>query len=80
MYKVLLRDWSVDFAMDDESEKSRIKETTNALASFFFLLESWNLGSEKMSIEEYVQLAWEEIVDAEYNMAKLVDLAWSRGI
>ena len=57
MYKVLLRDWSVDFAMDDESEKSRIKETTNALASFFFLLESWNLGSEKMSIEEYVQLA-----------------------
>ena len=31
-------------------------------------------------IEEYVQLGGEEIVDVEYIMAKLVDLAWGREI
>ena len=35
-----------------------------------------NLGSVEIPIEEYVQLAKEEIVDAKYNMAELVDLAW----
>jgi hypothetical protein len=41
---------------------------------------SLNLGSEEMSIEEYAQLAWEEIVDVEYNMVELVGLAWNREI
>jgi hypothetical protein len=39
----------------------RIKEATNELAS---LISFWNLGSEEIPIEEYVQLAGEEIVDA----------------
>ncbi len=73
MSKTLLVYWSVDFAMDDKREKLRMKEATNELAS---LISSLNLGSEEMPIEEYVQLAWEVIVDAEYNMAELVDLAW----
>ena len=34
-----------------------------------------NFGSEEMLVEEYVQLAKEEIVDVEYKMAKLVNLA-----
>jgi hypothetical protein len=33
-----------------------------------------------MSIEEYVQLAKEEIVDAKYSMVELVDLAWGREV
>ena len=61
--------------MDDECEKSRIKVTTNKLAS---LISFFNLGSEEMPMNEYVQLAREEIINAEYNMAKLVDLAWGR--
>jgi hypothetical protein len=61
--------------MDDEIEKSWMKEVENELAS---LISSLNLGSEEMPVEEYVQLAWEEIVDVEYNMAKLVDLVWDR--
>ena len=36
--------------MNDEREKSRIKETTNELAS---LISSLNPGSEEMLIEEY---------------------------
>ena len=39
-----------------------------------------NFGSEEMPIKVYVQLVREEIVDVEYNMAKLVDLAWGRGL
>jgi hypothetical protein len=53
--------------MDDESEKPRMKDTTNQLASQFIL----NLGSAKITlIKEYVQLAGEEIVDAEHNMVE----------
>ena len=47
--------------MDDEHEKSRTKETTNELAS---LVSSSNIGIEEIPIEEYVQLAGEEIGDA----------------
>ena len=47
--------------MDDECEKSRMKEVALDLAS---LISSLNLGSEDMLVEEYVQLAREGIVDA----------------
>jgi hypothetical protein len=50
MSNILLVDWSVDFSMDDEHEKLRIKETTNEMAS---LISSLNLGSEETLIEEY---------------------------
>ena len=33
-----------------------------------------------MLIKEYMQLAREEIVNVEYNMIKLVDLAWGREV
>jgi hypothetical protein len=33
-----------------------------------------NIRSEELPNEEYVQLAGEEIGDAQYNMAELVDL------
>ena len=33
-----------------------------------------------MRIEEFVQLAGEEIVDAKYNIDELVDMAWGREI
>ena len=75
MSKILTTNWNVDFAIHDEPEKSRMKEATNESAS---LVSSLNLGNEEMPIEEYVQLAWEEIIYAEYIMAKLVDLAWGR--
>ena len=73
MSKFLLVDKSVDIAMDHKREKSRMKEATIELAS---LISPLNLGCEEISIEEHVQLAREEIVDVEYNVAKLVELAW----
>ena len=63
--------------MDDKYGKLTMKEATNELASFILSL---NLGSEEMPIEEYVQLAGEEIVDARYNIVELVDVAWSRKV
>ena len=33
-----------------------------------------------MTIKEYMQMAREEIVNVEYNMIELVDLAWGREI
>ena len=73
MSKILPKDWSADFAMDGEHEKSRMKEATSELASF---ISSLNLGSKELPIEENVQLAEEKIDDVEYNMVELVDLAW----
>ena len=73
MSKILLANWNVDFFMNDEHEISRVKEATNELAN---LISSLNFGSEEILIEEYVQWVGEYIVDAKYNMAKLVDLAW----
>ena len=78
MFKIVqVVDRSANFGMDDEREKSRMKETSNQMAT---LISSLNLGSEEMHIEEYVQLVGEEIDDANNNMTKLVDLAWSREI
>jgi hypothetical protein len=59
--------------MNDEHEKSRMKETTNELTS---LISSLNLESEETLIDEYVQLAAKEIVHGEYIMAELVDYPW----
>ena len=77
MFKILLANSSANFAIDDERKKLRMKEATFELAS---LISSLNLGSEEMTIEEYVQLAGEEIVYVEYIMVELVDLAWGREI
>ena len=41
-------------------KKLRMKEATNELAS---LISSLNLGSKELPIEEYVQLAREEIIE-----------------
>jgi hypothetical protein len=52
-----------------------MKEATIELAS---LISPLNLRCQEISIEEYVQLAREEIV--EYNVAELVDLAWGKNL
>lgn len=57
--------------------KSRRKEVANVMAILIFSL---SLGSEYLPIEEYVQLAGDDIVDVEYNMDELVDLTWGREV
>ena len=50
----LLSDWSADLAIYKKHEKSRMKEASDEFSS---LVSSLKLRSEKMPIEEYVQLA-----------------------
>ena len=54
--KIFLVDRIANFAMDDECDKSRMKEVANESAS---LISSLHLGSEEMLIEEHVQLVGE---------------------
>ena len=77
MSKIFLADRSDDFAMDNECEKSRMKEATNELAT---LVSSLTLKSEEMPIEEYVKLPRDKIVDAMFNTAKLANLKGGREI
>ena len=49
MSKILLAQWSVDFAMDNECEKSQMNKATNELARR--VISSLNIGSEEMTIE-----------------------------
>jgi hypothetical protein len=63
----------VNFAMNDECEKLRMKEAANELAS---LISSLRLESEEMLIKEHVELTREKIVDAVYNMVKLTKKLW----
>jgi hypothetical protein len=59
MSKILLADLSVNFAMDHEHEKLRMKGTTNKLVRF---ISSLNFGSKEMPIQEYVQLARDKLL------------------
>ena len=78
MSKILLADCSANFPMDNEHEKSRVKEATNEVA---ILVSVLNLGSvEELPIGEFVQLAREEIVGAKYSMVELVYLTRVREI
>ena len=72
MCKILLETYSANIAMNDDCERLRMKVTTTGLASLIFSL---NLGVKKFLLKNVRNLQ-EEIVDALYNMAKLVDLAW----
>ena len=44
MSKISFAEWSIDFAMDGEREKPRMKDATNELTS---LISSLNIRSEK---------------------------------
>ena len=52
-----------------------MKESTNELARF---ISSLNLGSDEIPID--LHLATDKVVDAKYNVAELVDLAWDREV
>ena len=63
--------------MNDEREKSRIKETTNELAS---LISSLNPGSEEMLIEEYCNWHVRKLLMQSTTWLSWMDFAWGREI
>jgi hypothetical protein len=70
-------DWSADFANEDQREKSRLFKESEDLA---LLISKLQLGSDEMPFEEYVVMEGEDIIEAEYCMSELVDMALGQRI
>ena len=72
MAHILPTTWNVDFALVDEMKKNRMREESDELGSLFSKLQ---LGDDDMSIETYIPIEGEEIVELELSIGELVDVA-----
>jgi hypothetical protein len=70
-------DWSADFAIEDQRGKSRLIKESEDLT---LLISKLHLGSDEMPFEEYVVVESEDIIEAEYCMLELVDMALGQRI
>ena len=62
MVHILPATWNVDFALVDEREKNRMQEESDELGA---LLSKLRLDDDEMSIETYIQMEEEEIIELE---------------
>jgi hypothetical protein len=70
-------DWSATFANEEQREKSRpIKESEDMA----LLISKLQLGSYEMPFKKYVVMEGEDIIEAEYCMLELVDMALGQRI
>jgi hypothetical protein len=72
MVHILPTTWNVDFALVDEREKNRMKAKSYELGA---LITKLRLGDDEMSIETYIQMKGEEIIELELSIDELVDAA-----
>jgi hypothetical protein len=70
-------DWSADFANEDQRGKSRLIKESKDLV---LLISKLHLGSDEMPFEAYVVMEGEGIIEAEYCMSELVDMALGQRI
>ena len=70
MARILLATWNVDFALVDEREKNKMREESDELGA---LISKLRLGDDEMSIETYIQMEGEEIIELELSTNELVD-------
>ena len=66
--------WNADFKMKDESEKRRMVREADELSA---LIAQSKLGGE---VQDYVNMAGEDCVEAEYNTNELVHIALDNGL
>ena len=71
MAHILPATWNVDFALVDEREKNRLQEELDELGA---LVSKLRLGNDKMSIETYIQMEGEDIIELELSNDELVDI------
>ena len=72
MARVLLATWNVDFALVDEREKNGMQEVSD---EFGALISKLRLGDGGMSIETYIMMKGEEIIELELSIDELLDVA-----
>ena len=70
--RILPHDWNANFVNEDQREKSRLIKEFENLA---LLISKLQLGSDEMPFEEDVVMEGEDIIEAEYCMSELVDMA-----
>ena len=75
--EILPPDWSADFANEDQREKSRLIKESEDMA---LLISKLQLGSDEMPFEENVVMEGEDVIEAEYCMSELVDIALGQRI
>ena len=63
---------NVHFALVDEMEKNKMQEEVDELGA---LISNLRLGDDEMSIETYIQMEGEEIIELELSTDELVDAA-----
>jgi hypothetical protein len=69
---ILLATWNVDFALVDEREKNKMREESNELGA---LISKLQLDDDEISIETYIQMEGEEIIELKLSIDELVDVA-----
>jgi hypothetical protein len=74
MARTLPSTWNVDHALVDEREKNKMREESYELGA---LISKLGLVDDEMSIETYIQMEGEEIIELEFNLSthELVDVA-----
>jgi hypothetical protein len=75
MVHILPTTWNVDFALVNEREKNRMEAKSYELGA---LITKLRLGDDEMSIETYIQMKGEEIIELEVTQVsidELVDVA-----
>ena len=65
-------DWSVDFANEDQREKPRLIEEFEDLALLILKLQ---FGQDDMPFEDYMIMKGKDIIEVEYGMWELIDMA-----
>jgi hypothetical protein len=69
---ILLATWNVDFSLVDEREKNRMREESNELGA---LISKLQLDDDEISIETYIQMEGEEVIELKLSIDELVDVA-----
>jgi cell division protein FtsB len=57
---ILPATWNVDFAVVDERENNRLQEESDELGA---LISKLRMGDDEMSIETYIQMEGEDIIE-----------------
>jgi hypothetical protein len=73
MARVLPTTWNVNFALVDEREKNRMQRESY---DFGALISKLRLGDDEMSIETYIQMEGEDIIELEFVLMSWWMLLW----
>ena len=72
MTRIFLATWNVDFALVDEREKNGMQNESDELG---VVISKLQLGDDEMSIETYIHMEGEDIIELELSINELVGFA-----